>query len=49
MMLHIGKGRLAHAEGMTRLCADITIGQHRTTIWFAVESAQEAEKGGNQQ
>ena len=35
-MLHIGKGYLAHADGMTRQCADITIDRHRTTIWFAV-------------
>lgn len=40
-MLHIGKGNLTRTGGMTRLCSDITIGQHRTTIWFAVESAQE--------
>lgn len=40
-MLYIGKGYLTHADGWTRLCADITIGKHRTTIWFGVECAQE--------
>ena len=40
-MLHIGKGYLARADGMTRLCADVTIGERRTTLWFAVESNQE--------
>ena len=40
-MLHIGKNYLSRADGMTRLCADVTIGRHGTTIWFAVDSAQE--------
>ena len=40
-MLHIGKGYLVRADRMTRLCADITIDRHRTTIWFAVDPSQE--------
>lgn len=40
-MLHIGKGYLSCAGGMTRLCADVTIGDRRTTMWFGVDSDQE--------
>lgn len=40
-MLNIGKSYLKRLDGTTRLCADITIGRHRTTIWFSVESPQE--------
>lgn len=40
-MLTIGKSYLTRSGSMTRLCADITIGRHKTTLWFAVETAQE--------
>lgn len=40
-MIKIGKSKILHSEGMSRLCADITLDGHRTTLWFAVASAQE--------
>lgn len=40
-MLCIGKGYLTHADGKTYLCADVKIGQHKTSVWFSVESPQE--------
>ena len=40
-MLKIGKTRLERADGSTRLCADLTVGDRRTTLWFAADSAQE--------
>lgn len=40
-MLHIGKSYIAQADGTSRLCADITIKDRRTTLWFGVDSDQE--------
>ena len=40
-MLKIGKTYLEQADGTSRLCADLTIGDRRTTLWFGVDSAQE--------
>ena len=40
-MLRIGKTYLKRADGSTRLCADLTIGDRRTTLWFGVNSDQE--------
>ena len=40
-MLHIGKSYIVRENGTSRLCADLTIGDRRTTLWFSVDSAQE--------
>ena len=40
-MLRIGKTYLKQEGNSTRLCADLTIGDRRTTLWFGVDSAQE--------
>ena len=40
-MLIIGKSYLERTGGSTRLCADLTVGARRTTLWFAVDSARE--------
>lgn len=40
-MLNIGKSYIVRADGTSRLCADLTIGKRRTTLWFGVDSAHE--------
>ena len=40
-MLHIGKSYIIREGRVSRLCADLTIGDRRTTLWFGVDSAQE--------
>lgn len=40
-MLTIGKSYIVRVDGMSRLCADLTIGNRRTTLWFGVDSAHE--------
>lgn len=40
-MLRIGKTYIVRADGTSRLCADLTIGNRQTTLWFGVESGQE--------
>lgn len=40
-MLKIGKTYLEKAEGKTRLCADVSINNRGTTLWFAVDSNYE--------
>ena len=40
-MLKIGKTYLKRVGDLTHLCADLTIGDRRTTLWFGVDSAQE--------
>lgn len=40
-MLKIGKTYLEHTGDSTHLCADISVGNHRTTLWFGVDSAHE--------
>lgn len=39
-MLTIGKSRIEQANGAARLCADVTVGDRRTTLWFAVDAGQ---------
>ena len=41
-MLIIGKSYLERTGGTSRLCADLTIGERRTTLWFGVDGTQEA-------
>ncbi len=40
-MLKIGRSYITQAAGTSRLCADLTIGNRRTTLWFGVDSAHE--------
>ena len=40
-MLSIGKSYIARVDGNSRLCADLTIGNRRATLWFGVDSAHE--------
>ena len=40
-MLHIGKSHLVRIDEMSRLCADITVGNRRISLWFGVDSTQE--------
>lgn len=40
-MLGIGKSYIARVDGMSRLCADLTVRDRRTTLWFGVDSDQE--------
>ena len=40
-MLHIGRSYIVRVDGVSRLCADLTIGNRRTTLWFGVDSTQE--------
>ncbi len=40
-MIHIGKSYIQRVDGQSRLCADITIGNHRNTLWFSVDNSQE--------
>ena len=40
-MLHIGKTYISRTDGTSRLCADLAIGDRRTTLWFGVDSDQE--------
>lgn len=40
-MMKIGKTYLVRDAGMSRLCADIIMDRHKTTLWFAVDSKQE--------
>ena len=40
-MLKIGKTYLERTGGSTRLCADLTVGDRQTTLWFGVDGAQE--------
>lgn len=39
-MIQIGEIYLHHAEGQTRICADISLNGKGTTLWFGVEEAQ---------
>lgn len=39
-MLKIGKSYIMQKDGSARLCADLTIDNRRTTLWFGVESWQ---------
>lgn len=39
-MIHIGKSYIQRTDNAARLCADITIGNHRNTLWFSVDSSQ---------
>lgn len=41
-ILHIGKTYIVRKDRFSRLCADITIGRHGITFWFAVDTSQEA-------
>lgn len=41
-MIQIGRVYLQHADGQTRLCADITLNQRGTTLWFSVSEEKEA-------
>lgn len=40
-MMKIGKTYLVRKDGMSRLCAEVKINEHKTTLWFAVDSSQE--------
>lgn len=40
-MLKIGKSYIVRVDGISRLCADLTIGNRRTTLWFGVDGTQE--------
>lgn len=40
-MLNIGKSYIEKKDGNSRLCADLTIGNRRTTMWFGIESEHE--------
>lgn len=40
-MIRIGKAYMVRRHGKSRLCADISIGVKRRTLWFAVDSIQE--------
>lgn len=40
-MLKIGRSYIIRAAGTSRLCADLTIGDRRTTLWFGVDNAYE--------
>lgn len=39
-MLNIGKTRIERVDGQSRLCADVTITNHRNTLWFSVDERQ---------
>ncbi len=41
-MLNIGKARIERVYGQSRLCADVTLNGHGTTLWLGVPAAQEA-------
>ncbi|MBE6963737.1 MAG: hypothetical protein E7443_03930 [Ruminococcaceae bacterium] len=41
-MIEIGKLYLQRVEEQTRLCADVSVNGRGTTLWFGVETAQEA-------
>ena len=40
-MIRIGKSYIERRGSVSRLCADVTIGDRRNTLWFAVDKAQE--------
>lgn len=40
-MLRIGKSYITRIDGISRLCANLTIRNHRITLWFAVDSTHE--------
>ena len=40
-MLNIGKSYIVQTAGTSRLCADLTIDNHRTTLWFSVDCMHE--------
>ncbi len=41
-MIHIGKSYIQRVDSTSRLCADITIGDRRNTLWFSVDRSQES-------
>lgn len=40
-MLNIGKTYCTHENGQTRLCADLTLNNKGTALWFGVDESQE--------
>ena len=40
-MLSIGRSYIVRKDGISRLCADLAIGNRRATLWFGVDSAHE--------
>ncbi|MCI9127771.1 MAG: hypothetical protein HFG28_11415 [Eubacterium sp.] len=46
-MIKIGKIYIMRRQGVSRLCADISIGRKRSTLWFAVDRAHEPFLCGN--